>query len=298
MHRRQSRQRRPIRHRRAALACTAVLTAAAVVLPPAHAAASPSVHRYVGLGDSFASAPLVPNPTGNPLCGRSDHNYAHQVAARLQPAQFADVSCGGAVTADMTGRQFGVVPPQFDALTADTDLVTVHIGGNDIGFGEIVVTCGVLGAANPTAPACTRYWTSGGTDRVQQRIDATAPKVAAVLHGIRARSPHAKIVVVGAPSLLPEDGTACWPVVPISSGDIPYLNAKTRAMNAMSATVAAAAGASYVDTYESSLGHDMCRAPGVKWVEGLFPTDIAAPVHPNLGGTTNQAKQLLAALGG
>jgi lysophospholipase L1-like esterase len=272
--------------------------AALLVLLAVPAGAAPAYHRYVGLGDSYASAPLVLNPTGNPLCTQSDHNYAHLIAAQLRPAEFVDVSCGGAVTADMTGKQFGVVPPQFDALTADTDLVTVHIGGNDIGFGEIVVTCGLMDATNPTAPLCKNYWTSGGVDKVQQRIAATAPKVAAVVQGIRQRSPHAKIIVVGAPALLPSDATKCWPLVPISSGDIPYLDAKNRALNAMSAQVAAATGASYVDTYAASVGHDMCRAAKVKWVEGIFPNSPAAPVHPNIGGTTNQAKQLLAALEG
>lgn len=280
-----------------ALAGVVALAAVGAMLTPAPASAAPRFHRYVGLGDSFASAPLVPNLSGNPFCGQSDHNYAHLIAARLKPELLVDVSCGGAVTGDMTGRQFGFVAPQLDAVTADTDLVTLHIGGNDIGFGEIVVSCGSMGLLNPTAPVCTRYWTAGGTDRVQQRIDAVAPKVAAVVQGIRQRAPQARIVVVGAPNLLPEDGTRCWPVVPISSGDIPFLNAKTRAMNAMSAAVAAATGASYVDTYASSVGHDMCRAPGVKWVEGLIPTDVAAPVHPNLGGTTNQAARILAALG-
>ncbi|MFE0022973.1 SGNH/GDSL hydrolase family protein [Amycolatopsis sp. NPDC059021] len=289
-------QQHPGRRRLAAVAlATLATTTALFAISPAHAATG--YRHYVGLGDSFASAPLVPNVTGNPVCGQSDHNYAHQIAARLKPGKFTDASCGGATTPDMTGRQFGVIPPQFDALDRDTDLVTVHIGGNDIGFGEIVATCGTLDAANPTLPLCRQYWTAGGVDRIQQRIDATATKVTAVLQGIRQRSPQAKIVVVGAPNLLPEDDTRCWPVVPISSGDIPYLNTVSRAFNAMSEKVATTHGASYVDTYTTSIGHDMCRAPGVKWVEGIFPTDAAAPVHPNLGGTTNQAKQILAALG-
>lgn len=84
--------------------------------------------------------------------------------------------------------------------------------------------------------------------------------------------------------------------MPISSGDLPYLDEVNRNLNTMLRETAEANGASYVDTYTSSLGHDMCRASGVKWIEGIFPTDLAAPVHPNGKGAQNQAAQLLAAI--
>lgn len=286
------------RKRLATLVVAGALAAgsAGIAAVAAGSASAATYNRYVGLGDSFASAPGVPMPTGNPICGRSSQNYAHQVAGALKPAQFVDVSCGGAVTGDMTGKQFGSVPAQFDALTADTDLVTLSISGNDIGFGEITATCGLMDAANPTAPLCTQYWNPGGMDRVQQRIDATAPKVAAVLRGINERAPQARVVVVGYLDLLPTDGTKCWPLVPISSGDLPYLDAKNRALNTMLRETALANGASYADTYTPSVGHDMCRMPGVKYVEGLLPTGAAAPVHPNLAGTKTQAEQVLKAL--
>jgi hypothetical protein len=37
-------------------------------------------------------------------------------------------------------------PPQFNALTADTQIVTLQIGGNDIGFTSILQNCAT---ANP-----------------------------------------------------------------------------------------------------------------------------------------------------
>ena len=40
--------------------------------------------QLVGLGDSYAAGPLIPNQSLNPLgCLRSDHNYAHLAAAQL-----------------------------------------------------------------------------------------------------------------------------------------------------------------------------------------------------------------------
>src|SRR4051794_10127159 len=50
--------------------------------------------RYVALGDSFTSGPLIPRQHGKPFaCLRSDHNYPSLVAHALRAGVFADVSC-------------------------------------------------------------------------------------------------------------------------------------------------------------------------------------------------------------
>jgi hypothetical protein len=59
---------------------------------------------------------------------------------------------------------------------------------------------------------------------------------------------------------------------------------------------AAGYGARYVDSYRAT-GHDICQAPGTKWVEGLMPTSPAAPVHPNALGMAAVARDVLATLG-
>jgi hypothetical protein len=100
--------------------------------------------------------------------------------------------------------------------------------------------------------------------------------------------------VVGYPVILPASGLGCWPAVPILPTDVSYLRAKEIELNAMLATRAAADGAFYVDTYTSSVGHDVCKATGTKWVEGLVPTSPAAPVHPNALGMQNTASVTLA----
>jgi hypothetical protein len=43
-------------------------------------------------------------------------------------------------------------------------------------------------------------------------------------------------------------------------------------------------GAVFVDAYASSLGHDACQPPEVKWVEGTTLTSLAYPMHPNALG--------------
>jgi lysophospholipase L1-like esterase len=255
------------------------------------AAAEPEqapVQRYVALGDSYAAGPLVPIPTGEPAgCLRSDQNYPAVVARELGVADFRDVSCSAATTENITGPQsvpLGKNPPQLDALGPDTQLVTISIGGNDIGFGDIVTECAKRSPLQPTGSACKDHYTAGGTDELAQRIDEAAPEVARVLAAIDERSPDARVLLVGYPAILPDEGPGCFPLVPYSPGDVDYLRGVEKRLNAMLADQAARSGAEFVDTYTPSIGHDACQPPGTKWVEGLVPTAPAAPVHPNALG--------------
>ena len=88
--------------------------------------------------------------------------------------------------------------------------------------------------------------------------------MAAVLAGIRERAPAARILVVGYPVILPAAGPGCWPLMPIAVGDVAWLRTVQGRLNAMLAEQAAAAGATFVDTYTSSVGHDVCRLPGAQ----------------------------------
>ena len=72
--------------------------------------------------------------------------------------------------------------------------------------------------------------------------------------------------------------------MPITEGDVPYVRAKQKELNAMLATEAATAGAELVDWYTASIGHDACQPPVIRWVEPAVPANAAAPLHPNLVG--------------
>lgn len=272
------------------LVVTIVLGAAALApAVPAAAQELPDdgVGRYVALGDSFAAGPFIPVQRLDPIgCARSTNNYPALLARRLQVGQFVDVSCSGAQTEDMTGTQmvpFGSNPPQFNALTEDTDLVTVSISGNDIGFSDIIVTCGRLSFTDPAGNPCERQAKAGGGDAYAEAVDAAAPLLADVLDGITERSPDATVALVGYLRILPP-AVGCFPVVPIARGDVPYLDGIQRQLTEMMAEQADKADVIFVDPYAQSLGHDVCQPPGPKWVEGIIPTAPAFPVHPNATG--------------
>jgi hypothetical protein len=281
---------RPARRRVFALAIVVVAVFGLI------GAAAASATTYTALGDSYASGPLIPNQSLSPLgCLRSDHNYAHLTASALG-LSLTDVSCSGATTNDMTEAQNvepGPNPPQFNGLSAGTNDVSVTIGGNDIGFSEIIESCITY---NPFSSPCKEKYDSGGHDQLAERINNAAPKIAAVLQGIHAHSPNARVFLVNYPDILPT-GSGCWPTVPLSFSDVPYLHATEEHLNSMLANEAAANNATIVNWYGASIGHDSCKSSSTRWVEPLIPGELAYPVHPNKAGMAGGAVALEAAIG-
>lgn len=282
---------------RAAVVFAAVVALLAALIGPAEGASGPA--GYVALGDSYTAGPIIPVQQADPLgCLRSDHNYPHLVAPALGLPVFRDVSCSGAKTDDMTQPQDVTPgppnPPQFNALDRNTKVVTLTIGGNDIGFTDIIRNCA---SPTPFGHPCQDHFVVNGQDQISQRIAAAAPKVAAVLRGIHKLSPRARIFYVAYLDIFPETGPGCWPQMPIAFDDVPYLRAKEHELNGMIATQAAANGAVYVDAFTASIGHDACQLPTPnRWVEPVVPVFPAAPVHPNQFGMQGTAAVVLASI--
>jgi len=268
-----------------------VFTSMLAVAAPASAA-----QEYVALGDSYAAGPLIPVQVPLFGCLKSNNNYAN-LSARDLGLTLKDASCSGAETEDMENPQNvspdGPNPPQFDRLSARTRIVSLQIGGNDIGFSSVAEDCM---SQSPEGTPCQDKYVQDGRDEISERIKATAPLVAAVLQGIKARSPKARIFVVNYAAILPHSGPGCWPQMPITEGDVPYVRAKQEELNAMVAAEAAAAGARLIDWYAASVGHDACQLPVVRWVEPVAPVNAAAPIHPNLGGMLGASGLLSAAI--
>ncbi|MEV6501900.1 SGNH/GDSL hydrolase family protein [Streptomyces prunicolor] len=285
-------------HRGRTVAVAAAVSGCAlVVASAAPAAAHNSGHghgrstQYVALGDSYTSGPYIPTQV-DANCARSDHNYPSVVTADQRGTVLKDVSCSGATTAEMWKAQ-GTNPPQLDAVQRNTDLVTVQIGGNDIGFSTIIGTCAKLSATDLTGNPCQRYYNASGVDQLAVAVLNTAPKVTKVLRAVHKQAPHARVLVVGYPDLLPDDGNGCYPSAPFAAKDFPYLRDVGKRLNLMLRVVAALNGAEYVDTYGPIVGHDMCKAPADRWIEPLQPASPAAPAHPNAKGEAAMAGAVL-----
>lgn len=252
---------------------------------------------YVALGDSFsAGSGILPlSPGVFPLCAQTTRNYPHVVAAQLG-ASLKDVTCGGAQTTHFYTAQypFGAAPPQLDALSADTDLVTVGMGGNDANlFAGAILTCALAGLTTfGTGSPCKNQ----NGDKFLNDIDnVIAPAVTKGLRDIIAKAPNADVAVVGYPWLLPET-KGCYFKMPVATGDVPYLRNLQAHLNDAIEKAAADTGVTFVDLAEASNGHDACKPIGTRWVEpALFGTNFV-PVHPNALGESKMAEAVLAAI--
>jgi lysophospholipase L1-like esterase len=273
--------------------------AAAAVRSSAVAYSAPA-GPVVALGDSYTAGALLPlNPVAKPAgCLRSARAYPVLVARALK-APLVDVACTNAGVKEMTQAQQtylgGSNPAQLAALAPDDRLVLLTLGGDDVGFLNVLKECMALSFTSPWGSPCHGYYATGGLDQLAASVTAEAPKLAQVLAAIGARAPRARIVVVGYPDMFPLSG-GCWPGVPITSGDVAYLRGIEDKANVMLAAAARSAGATFVNTYAPTAGHDFCQPERVRDVEGLLPGSLALPFHPNARGQQVMASAVLAAL--
>ncbi|MFF4403468.1 SGNH/GDSL hydrolase family protein [Streptomyces sp. NPDC001404] len=286
--------------------CALLAASLVTVAAPAHAADGGAIPAgtYVALGDSYAAGAGVPSQSAG-LCMRSSRNYGHMVAETLKreaaTSSYKDVTCAAAKVDALTTTQTDVgIPvngPQLDAVTRDTGLVTLTIGGNNLGtstlgFVDVVATCAALSVTNPFGAPCRDHY----GDTLDKRLDAAAPQLAAALQRIHAKAPRAKVLVAGYPAVLPDDPKKCLFKMPATTGDLAYLRSVIGKLNDMVSTTAVANGAAYVDTLSATKGHDACSSD--RWIEGILPVKPALSLHPNATGERVMAEAVLKALRG
>ncbi|HRA27899.1 SGNH/GDSL hydrolase family protein [Ornithinibacter sp.] len=242
---------------RSAIAALALLIPVAVAAAPATAAPRDPV-VYDALGDSYGSGYGVPPYSAT--CGRSEAAYAVQIDGRMRIDLDDFAACAGATTTSMLASQMG-------ALDADTDLVTVSIGGNDIGWGTVVGACVAAGDA-PCAGALAAT-TGVITTALPAVLDATYAQIAAA-------APDAHVVVTGYPRLFsPEYGA----YLNASPAEQHGMNEGADLLNSVIADAAAEYGFQFVDVTSRFVGHGV-NAPE-PWVLGLSDP---GRFHPNLDG--------------
>jgi lysophospholipase L1-like esterase len=254
-----------------------------------HAEALPAPGRqpaaeYVAMGSSLAAAPGVGTraPGSPPLCLQSAANYPHLFAAK-RGYSLADVTCTGATTESLLkGQRF--LPPQLDAAGAETRLVTITIGGNDVHFAGNLFAWSCQNAPEKI-PNAWRPWICTATpeDTVDEAFAALPRQMQAIVAGIRQRAPHARIVFVDYMQLLPATGS-CADRLPLTAPELAAGRAEADRLAAITASVAKDTGVGLLKASDLSAGHDVCAAD--TWVFPLeFPQHLLefAPLayHPN-----------------
>ncbi|UVE96146.1 SGNH/GDSL hydrolase family protein [Dietzia sp. B32] len=252
--------------------------------------AGSTVSRYVALGDSFAALGPTDAPTSGPAgCLRSSLNYPSVLADRIGVADFVDATCGGARTRDMTARQIEGTPPQFDALTPDTDLVTLSIGGNDIGFGAIAGCVAQTPRSVDGAPCRERL--AAGVSSALEALDADLDAVHA---GIRERSPGARVVVTAYMPLVPADG-GCDFLERVSPADVSWARDVTDRVNRAVSGAAARAGAEVTAPDDADERH-ACAPADVRYTDFTGSETGSHPMHPTAAGQRAMAAAVAGSL--
>jgi hypothetical protein len=276
-------------------------SATLIALIGALSAVSPAVanaagESYVAMGDSYTAGPgILPYTTATaPLgCGQSERNYPHLVASALG-LSLTDRSCGGAATDNFENEQvLGFPPnnpPQFNALSASTQVVTVSMGGNDGDlFGTLVEDCTGLDFGQPNVGAPCKEHLEGFVKAVRAFY---VPLEEAALAKIHVLAPNAKVFVVGYPDITPAQGY-CPSMLPWTTGDMKWFRNDVQIPgNETLKREAQNTGAVYVNTFANSIGHDLCERPGVRWIEPLIGSLTGVAVHPNAMGEEQDALQV------
>jgi lysophospholipase L1-like esterase len=252
----------------ALVAGAAALAAAALpVLVPAPASAQPIVH-YVALGDSYSSGVGAGNYIGSSgSCDQSTNAYPALWDAANQPASYVSEACSGATTAT-------VLSSQLSALSAATTLVSITIGGNDVGFSSVMETC-VLESTSSCVSA---------VNHAEALIASQLPgELDSVLSAISADAPNARVVVLDYPHLYDlNKSSSC---IGLSTTDRTDLNQGGDQLDSRIRAAAAHHGDVFADVRGAFTGHEICDSSS--WLHSVNFLDVSESYHPTASGQSS-----------
>ena len=225
---------------------------------PARAASSV---RYVSLGDSYASGVGAGNESGS--CDQSPNAYGPRWASANAPASFTFAACTGATTSS-------VISSQLSSLSTSTTLVSIVIGGNDVGFSSIMETC-VLESTS----AC-----ESAVSQSEQTANTTLPSSLDTLFAdVKADAPNAKVVVLDYPDFYDLSVSIC---IGLSRADHQALDNGINDLDGVIQTAAGKAGFRFADVRSQFSGHELCD--GSAWLHSVNIFDIHTSYHPTSTG--------------
>lgn len=254
----------------------------------------PSIGRYVALGSSMAAGPGIrPRAAGSPRRAmRSARNYPH-VIARRTGADLIDVTYSGATTTHLLSASQNGVPPQIQALDGTEDLVTVTVGGNDVGYVPLLVAATLPPAVRSLPvirPKLRALLDPTAREHALERVAGSLREVGAA---VRRGSPRARVVFVDYLTLLPPPDSADQPLPA-------EVAALARRVGSRLATLTAAAaretGCEIVAASHASLDHHPWSTDPWTTGPGLFLPWRPAPFHPTAAGMAAVAALVLARL--
>lgn len=224
---------------------------------------------------------IKPKADGAPFgSGRSAANYPHLVAERLGLV-LVDVTFSGATTAHVLRDAQRGAAPQVQALDGSEDLVTVTIGGNDVGYVPYLMAAGLprFASSIPVLGRAVREMLDpANRDAALAEVGAS---LRAVGQEVRRRAPQARVLFVDYLVLLPPAGS---PAAPLSPAEADTGRRIADTLERLTLTAAAETGCEVVGAAEASRGHHAWSADPWTTRPGLPLPGRPAPLHPNAAG--------------
>ncbi|HEX7483742.1 MAG TPA: SGNH/GDSL hydrolase family protein [Candidatus Saccharimonadales bacterium] len=263
--------------------------AAPTKMPPA---------KYVAMGDSFSSGEGSPpfefgTDTINNTCHRSPQAYSRllQNDSSLSLGTAAFVACSGAKVSNVLNGSWNE-PAQINALSENTEIATITIGGNDMKFSDFAYAC-VYGSCNSSS---SEYLESWGIMTDVTRSDYLPSRLATLFSNMESRlwlNTDVKVYVVGYPHIITQASWADRGIGICSDFDQDEAIAAENIVSKLNDVIQTAvtdfddSRFVYVDPLETGspfLGHELCR--GGAYFNGT-EAGLSNPVyvfHPNANG--------------
>lgn len=233
-------------------------------------------------------------------CHVSDRSYPFILAhvMGISNDKFKNIACSGATIDDITNTsdqyhgQDGRLPKPIDNNRTQLDafqnearqnfipgrvsqiefvkkykpkILTISIGGNDLGFKNIINSC--------VSSDC-----SHASDDTQKRqdginIESIFGKLVSLYNQLHSASPTTKIYVIGYPKFIKEH-TACAVNVQLNDNEREFINQATEYLDSVIEKAAQKVGVAYINILDSLSGHELCSgALDQIAVNGITPGD-------------------------
>jgi lysophospholipase L1-like esterase len=231
-------------------------------LAAAFAGAGAAGTTYAALGDSYSSGVGTGSYTVENACKRSVYAYPYVWTQKHAATALSFVACSGAKTSDLLSTQ-------IQAVTSATTLVTMTIGGNDIGFANLIYQCTLSDCS--AALDSTRANLEGTLGAALDRVYTTVKSRAAT---------GATVVALGYPRVF--SGASCFGSLGISSTEETKANQLSDALDQLTAAHATTDGVTYKSAISPFTGHAVCSSSA--WLNGLNLFNTGESYHPNRAG--------------
>lgn len=236
---------------------------------------------YAALGDSYSSGLGASGDESGGGCHRNVDAWAFDMQSDWN-ANTRLIACAGNVTSDVNGTQFSSAQAYYGSAGMGPQLITLTIGGNDVGFSPMLEQC-VRGDCTATEAA------------VRADIDALRATLVSVYSRYRNEYPGADIVVGGYPGLLEVGGNAPDPAcLRLSDAEREMANRLAYRLNNVISSAAVEAGVWPIGqrAYDAfAAGHNACAFSNdwivnPDWEIGGEVNGFLSPksFHPNNAG--------------